>query len=106
VISEPTEFNYRSEWGKSMSQIVIDVLRQVGVYRLCYSDGCRCGSFSIYGVDVRLECGKGIGGPQGVHVSSGSIDWPASEMQIVGEEVARQWADLNGGDWPITVEKH
>lgn len=107
MINEPAEFNYRSEWGKSMSQTVIDVLRQVGVYRLYYNGGgCRCGNFSIYGLDVRLECGKGMGGPQGVHVSSADFDWTTSEARIVGEEIARQCADLNGGNWPVTVEAH
>jgi hypothetical protein len=34
------------------------LIRSVNIYSLMHADGCRCGEFRIFGINVTIHCGK------------------------------------------------
>ena len=94
-------FDYSLDWGKSEAQIILEIIKEVGVHRLSGFDGCLCGGFEIRRVKFDLACGKGR--DRGLWISSRSVDYPEDEhvmeciMSEVGAEAQRQFYELNDG---------
>lgn len=44
------------------AESVIDLIREVGVFRLGCTDGCLCMDFAVRGVSVDLHCHRTMGG--------------------------------------------
>lgn len=83
----------------------LDTIKKVGVGELCHTDGCMCLNFSIHQVHVDVACRKSSGSVHGnggttIRVYSHSMDYDEADdaLRAVGEEVARQMAEWNGGD--------
>lgn len=91
---------------------VVDLIREVGVGRLGFFDGCTCCSFSVRTVDVDVSCGKGR--ERAVWISSRSLDyWDQSTpngndeslLRPIAEEVAKQVENADGRG-PIPLHFH
>lgn len=99
--------DYSLEWDKSEPQRVFDVIKEIGIHRLANLDGCICSSFEIRNVEINISCGKG--GDRGCWISSRSIDYPESEVELakvlgdVGAEVLRQIDNLHDGRGPMPL---
>ena len=83
-----------------------DIIRDIGLNRLCFFDGCLCGSCALRGVSVDISCRKSSGSPgKGGHmvrVHSAHLDSSPEELLAVAEEVVRQLRIED--DWtPISV---
>ena len=44
---------------RSEPELVLDLIKEVGVCRLGNWDGCCCSGFSVRNVNVDISCGKG-----------------------------------------------
>jgi hypothetical protein len=77
------------------TEVIIDLIREVGVCRLSLFDGCSCGGFTVRNVEVDICCGKGR--DRGVWVSSPSLDWEFSKAALaaIADEVASQVEDAD-----------
>lgn len=90
----------------SEAKEVVELIREVGVFRLGMCDGCICCHFSVRNVDVYIACGKGV--DRGIWVSSQSMSYDNGEwgdgepLNEIAEEVHRQveGSDMRG---PIPV---
>ncbi len=73
-------------------ETVLSVIREVGIARLGYWDGCCCSSFSIKNVDVRISCGKSR--ERAVWITGRHSDYDGEQTLIpIMDEVMRQLAD-------------
>lgn len=91
-----------SDWIDREVQDIVDLVREVGVYRLCSRDGCTCGGFTVRNVEVEVSCGKGF--DRGVRVFSNHFDYHGREDSLlpVAREVARQ-VEEDDGRGPVPV---
>lgn len=77
------------------SKAAIDLLKEVGIYRLIDFDGCLCGGCEIQGISIDISCRKSSGGFKfsedfhgtTVRVHSRHLDSSFSELQEVANEV-------------------
>ncbi len=76
---------------KPEHEVVVDLIREVGVGRLGNFDGCVCCHFEVRNVSVDVACGKGRN--RGVWVSSGSLDYYDQEQNCLDESLLRPIAD-------------
>jgi hypothetical protein len=91
-------------WRTPEPQRVLQLMREIGVWRLGNCDGCMCTSFSIRYVDIDVSCGKGR--ERGVWVSSGSMDYSDTDLlQPIAEEIRRQIEEADGRG-PMAVHLH
>ncbi len=90
-----------------MSNPALETIREVGLGRLCWKDGCNCLNFSIHHVHVDVSCRKSGGNthPDGgttIRVYSHSMDYDGASaeaaLHAIGLEVARQMAEMESGD--------
>lgn len=72
----------------------LDLIKQVGIYGLCYSDGCPCTNFEVHGVSVDVSCHKS---DHCIRVYSCSADFQDAEYKVrtclfqpIADEVRRQ----------------
>jgi hypothetical protein len=96
---------------KTEPELVLELIKEVGVHRLGNWDGCTCCRFRIRDVDVDISCGKGR--DRGIWIYSGSLDYwdpddPLLEqrlLQPVAEEIKRQ---IEEGDHrgPVPIHFH
>ena len=91
-----------SQWQQSMVNGVIDLIREVGIYRLGGYDGCPCTSFEVQSVSVDVSCHKSS---QCVRVHSHHMDYcddnhrlDKSLLQPIADEVLRQVDEHYGGN--------
>ena len=100
---EVTIFSVKQSWAMKEPQQVLEIIKQLGIWRLGNLDGCCCSRFSVRNVDVEISCGKG--GPRCVRVSSPSLDYMAVELlRPIAEEVKRQLEECDGrGPAPIEL---
>lgn len=80
---------YQTERGR-----VLDIVREVGVQRLSYFDGCACGGFTLRNVKVDISCGKGR--DRGVWVSHRGDDHSPDDILAIADEVASQVEECDG----------
>jgi hypothetical protein len=81
---------------------VVTLLKEVGLRRLIYFDGCCCGGCHVAGVSIDVGCWNGSEPFYGmtVRVHSGEMGTLPKEYHLVAREVARQvhemvpWHDL------------
>lgn len=74
---------------KSEEELVLELIKEVGIKRLGNWDGCACSWFSVRNVNVDISCGKG--GDRGIWVHSRSMDYDDSELlRPIAEEVKCQ----------------
>lgn len=79
-----------------------ELIKEIGIYRLCGTDGCLCMSCHVQGISVDISCRKsdaaietprpGFFGVK-LRVHSGSMDANGPDLKEVAEEVCRQLAD-------------
>lgn len=94
---------------KSETEMVVDLIRDVGVGRLGNFDGCICCEFKVRNVLVEISCGKGL--DRGIWVSSGSMDYgdnldgkaDIELLKPIAEEVQRQ---VQGSDMRGLISFH
>jgi len=96
-------------WATPEHERIVELVREIGVWRLGNFDACVCSRFSIRSVEVEINCGKAR--PRGVRISSVAMDyWNGSSedgnneilLRPIAEEVARQVAESDGrGAVPI-----
>lgn len=88
---------------KSEPELVLELIREVGVHRLANWDGCICSHFSIRNVNVDMSCGKGR--DRGLWIESRSGDYENGDhdalLRPIAEEVVRQAATDGRGPMPI-----
>lgn len=97
---------------KPENEVVVDLLRDVGVDRLGYFDGCVCCHFKVRNVEIGVSCGKGR--DRGIWVSSASLDYYDRELKgldeallrPIAEEVQRQIEASEDGRGPIPIHLH
>lgn len=78
-------------------QEIVNIIREVTVYRLSNCDGCMCGGFALKGVHVSIGCGKG--GGRAVNVwpqHNGDFEDEDARLMPIGEETARQVMEADG----------
>ncbi len=84
------------------SDDLVNLLRDVGVCRLGYFDGCICCEFEVRGVRFDLSCGKG--GKRGLRVSSHHGDYRVpEELRPAADEIAKQAISDRRGELPIEI---
>jgi hypothetical protein len=94
--------------GDELVNDVVNLIKEVGIYRLSTLDGCLCGGFEIKGIDVDIACGKGR--TRGIWV------WPAHNgdyqeegdeaIRPIGDEVAKQVMEADErGPIPVHLRK-
>jgi hypothetical protein len=97
---------------KPEHEIVVDLIREVGVARLGHFDGCVCCHFNVRNIEIAISCGKGD--ERGLWISSPSLDYylegtkddsDPKLLRPIAEEVRRQVeaADTRG---PLPVHFH
>lgn len=93
------------------AKAAIELLREVGIYRLCGTEGCLCMSCEIQGISIDVSCRKSNGSrieelPEFygtvIRVSSHHLDSNAAELQLVADEVKAQ-LESNGGEFVIKI---
>ena len=93
-------FNTEQSWKMREPEKVLALIKEIGVSRLGYWDGCCCSHFSIRNVNVSISCGKG--GEQAVRVSSRSSDYGDVDhgdpelLRPIMDEVVRQLNEQSG----------
>lgn len=93
-------FTVEESWKMTEPEMVLALVRDLGLWRLGNWDGCCCSSFSIRNVNIDISCGKGR--EQSVCMWSGSMDYGMSEqdgqklLQPVMNEVVTQLAEFSG----------
>ena len=97
-VSIPDAFQVR------LAQGVVDLIREVGIYRLGLPDGCPCTDFEVQNVGVSVSCHKS--GNHGVRIWTKHMDYCRSDYSIctealrpIADEVLRQvdaWYDADG----------
>lgn len=91
-----------------------DLVREKELHGLSLFDGCACGYFCVFSIDVDFCCHRtsreGVDGPV-VAVDARSADITLECLHVVGKEVARQIQETfgydevsvivreDGGDW-------
>ncbi len=88
------------EWGLKLSEGVVELIREVGAYRLGGYDGCPCTSFEVQSVSVHVSCHKS---DYSVRVHSHNVDYCDEKyaldtrlLQPIADEVLRQVAEGRG----------
>ena len=86
---------------KQENELVLDLIKEVGIHRLCDLDGCICSGFTVRNVTVDIACGKGRG--RGIWVYSNSMDYDMNEgwLEPILAEVLRQAEALGDGRGPF-----
>lgn len=80
---------------ESEDRQVLDLIKEVTIYRLGNWDGCSCSHFSVRNVNVDISCGKGR--DRGIFVHSNSMDYDDVELlRPIAEEVKRQVEECDG----------
>lgn len=81
-----------------------ELIREVGIGRLCNFDGCTCSHFSVRSVNVDISCRKGRDGPL-VHAWSSSPDFHDNQeaLQAVVEEVVDQLEEYTAETFQMRV---
>lgn len=78
----------------------VELLKEVGISRIAYFDGCLCSSSRIKGVDIDTTCRKSTGSLYFhgllIRVYSPSLDAMPDDLRMVAEEVVRQMRALDG----------
>ncbi len=86
---------------KTEPELVLELIKEIGVSRLGNWDGCECSSFSIRNVTVDISCGKGQ--KRGILISSNSMDYEDEGLLYpIGEDVKQQ-VESSSHRGPITV---
>lgn len=83
----------------SEPNMVLAIIKELGIYRLGNCDGCVCSSFSLRNVHVDISCGKGTDRAVRVYSHSGDYDEGHDELlRPIAEEVQRQveGSDMRG----------
>lgn len=93
-------------WQGRLSASVIELIREVGIYRLGGNDGCPCTNFEVQNVKVDVSCHKS---EQTVRVHTHHADWADDDYQAtdtrllepIAREVLRQVDDYYqaGGEY-------
>lgn len=81
---------------KSESEMVLEIIKNVRVHGLGKWDGCVCCNFSIRGVNVDINCGKGA--TRGIWIYSNHMDYMEGYvdgdhdtlLKPIAEEIKRQ----------------
>jgi hypothetical protein len=92
-------FTVEESWKMSEPELVLAMIKEMGIWRLGNCDGCMCSSFSLRNVHVDISCGKGTDRAVRVYSYSGDYDDNHNELlRPVAEEVRRQVeeSDLRG----------
>jgi hypothetical protein len=99
-----------------VADMVVSIIREVGIERLCEFDGCLCSHFSLRNVDVHISCYKNSGLPlvdnpkypdEGVSIGQvlvrvRCIDLEMEDLAAIGEEVKSQLSAMH--DYPVVVQ--
>lgn len=78
-------------------QQVLDILKEMTIYRLSLCDGCMCGGFELRGITVQISCGKG--GRRAVWVSpdhNGDFEDEDPLLTPILKEVISQVMEADG----------
>jgi len=91
---------------RSEPELVLELIKEVGVQRLGCWDGCACSRFAIRDVNVDICCGKGR--DRGIYIWSNCDDYTDGHdllLRPIAKEVARQVesADRRG---PLPIHFH
>jgi hypothetical protein len=92
-------FTIEESWKMSEPDMVLAIIKELGIYRLGNCDGCVCSSFSLRNVHVDISCGKGTDRAVRVYSYSGDYDEDHDRLlKPIAQEVQRQVeeADMRG----------
>jgi hypothetical protein len=100
-------FSTEESWKMSEPEMVLAIIKEIGIWRLGNCDGCMCSNFSLRNVNVDISCGKGT--DRAVRVYSVSGDYYGEHDELlrpIAEEVKRQVeASDHRGPIPIYFEE-